>query len=113
MEEWFAGITKHIALALEAISVILIAIGGMDASWRLLNPGNAGKETQGVRRDAWLSFGRWLLLGLEFTLAADIVKSAISPSWDAIGKLAAIALIRTFLSYFLERDLKEAQLTQE
>jgi uncharacterized membrane protein len=40
-------------------------------------------------------------------LAADIVRSAISPSWEQIGQLAAIAAIRTFLSYFLERDLKE------
>jgi len=58
-------------------------------------------------------FGIWLLLGLQFALAADIVRSVISPSWNDIGQLAAIALIRTFLNYFLERDLAEAEKSQE
>jgi uncharacterized membrane protein len=47
----------------------------------------------------------WLLLGLEFALAADIVRTAISPTWVDIGQLGAIAVIRTFLNFFLERDL--------
>ena len=59
-------------------------------------------------RTAWLSLARWLLLGLEFMLAADVIRSVIAPDWTAIGQLAAIAVIRTFLNYFLERDLKEA-----
>ena len=52
---------------------------------------------------------RWLLLGLEFMLAADIVRSAIAPDWNDIGQLAAIAVIRTFLNYFLERDLADME----
>lgn len=48
-----------------------------------------------------------MLLGLEFELAADVVRSAISPSWTAIGQLGAIAAVRTFLNYFLEKDIKE------
>ena len=43
-----------------------------------------------------------------YMLAADIVRTAIAPSWDDIGQLAAIAVIRTFLNYFLERDLEAA-----
>jgi uncharacterized membrane protein len=45
-------------------------------------------------------------LGLEFELGADIIRSAISPDWNDIGQLAAIAVIRTFLNYFLERDIE-------
>jgi uncharacterized membrane protein len=67
-----------------------------------------GHITHDVRRVAWLSLARWLLMGLEFMLAADIVRSAISPDWHAIGKLAAVAIIRTFLNFFLERDLETA-----
>ena len=59
------------------------------------------------RRQVFLRFGVWLLLGLQFELAADIVRSAISPTWSEIGQLAAIAAIRTVLNYFLERDIKE------
>ena len=51
----------------------------------------------------------WLLLGLEFELAADIIGSAISPTWQDIGELGAIAVMRTFLNYFLERDLEHAE----
>jgi Protein of unknown function (DUF1622) len=50
----------------------------------------------------------WLLLGLEFELAADIIGSVISPTWKDIGELGAIAVIRTFLNYFLEKDLDQA-----
>jgi uncharacterized membrane protein len=44
----------------------------------------------------WLGFGGWLLLGLEFELAAGIVRTAIAPTWTEIGQLGAIAVIRTF-----------------
>lgn len=53
-------------------------------------------------------FGMWLLLGLEFELAADIVRGVISPMWQDVGQLGAIAVIRTFLNYFLETDLERA-----
>jgi Protein of unknown function (DUF1622) len=65
------------------------------------------KAVRAPRKEIWLSFGLWLLLGLEFELAADIVRSVISPSWADIGQLGAIAVIRTFLNYFLERDPRE------
>lgn len=108
METLFRELAGYVALALEAVAVIIIAIGGIEAAYRSLWPLLRHGATQGMRRSAWLSFARWLLLGLEFTLAADIVRSAISPSWDDIGQLAAIAVIRTFLNYFLERDLEAA-----
>jgi hypothetical protein len=43
--------------------------------------------------------------GLTFQLAADIIETSIAPTWDDIGRLGVIAVIRTFLNYFLERDL--------
>ena len=54
-----------------------------------------------------LDLGIALALSLEFLLAADIVATAVSPSWDALGKLAAISAIRTFLNFFLEREVKQ------
>jgi uncharacterized membrane protein len=110
MEALFREVSGAIALALEGLSVLMIVIGAVEALWRVL-PALAHINTtqsQGLRRKAWLSLARWLLLGLEFMLAADIVRSAIAPDWNDIGQLAAIAVIRTFLNYFLERDLKEA-----
>ena len=55
----------------------------------------------------WLRLGRWLVASLTFQLAADVLETAITTSWDEVARLAAIAAIRTFLNYFLERDLGE------
>jgi uncharacterized membrane protein len=49
------------------------------------------------------------MVGLTFQLATDIIESALAPSWDDIGQLAAVAVIRTFLNFFLERDILEAR----
>ena len=46
-------------------------------------------------------------MALEFQLGADIISTAVAPSWDQIGKLGAIAVIRTALNYFLSREMKE------
>jgi len=54
-----------------------------------------------------ISFARFLALALEFQLAADILSTAIAPTWDAIGKLGAIAIIRTALNFFLLQEIKE------
>ena len=54
----------------------------------------AADEMQG--REIWLKFATWILLALEFALAADIVRTAVAPTWDDISKLAVIAAIRTF-----------------
>jgi uncharacterized membrane protein len=86
----------------------MIAIGGAQAAYGSLRSLVGGRATHGVRRRAWFDFARWLILGLEFMLAADIVRTVIAPTWVEIGQLAAIALIRTFLNFFLERDLEAA-----
>lgn len=56
-----------------------------------------------------LSLGRSLSLALEFQLAADILGTALDPSLQDLGILAAIAILRTGLNYFLGRELTEAQ----
>ncbi len=52
-------------------------------------------------------FGGWLVVALEFQLAADIVGTIISPGTEHLIELGAIALIRTFLNYFLNKELTE------
>jgi uncharacterized membrane protein len=56
-----------------------------------------------------LTLGRYLALGIEFQLAADILKTAVSPTFDDIGMLAAIAAIRTVLNYFLAQEIERAE----
>ena len=64
------------------------------------------------RRDIWLRYARWLVAGLTFQLAADIIETSITTDWQAVGRIAAIAVIRTFLNYFLDRDLEEVRKRQ-
>jgi uncharacterized membrane protein len=52
-----------------------------------------------------LMFGLWLALALEFQLAADILSTTVSPSFEALAKLTVVAVIRTFLNYFLNKEL--------
>lgn len=59
------------------------------------------------KRKVWIQFSQWLIAGLTVQLAADILETSIAPSWQDIGKLAAIAGIRTFLNYFLDNDMRE------
>jgi len=108
MEALFREVSQGVALALEAASILMIVIGAVEALARIVVPLLRRDATQGRLRAAWLILARWLVLGLEFMLAADIVRTAIAPSWTDIGQLASIAVIRTFLNYFLEHDLESA-----
>lgn len=54
-----------------------------------------------------LALARYLALAFEFQLGADILSTAIAPSWDQLGKLGAIAVIRTTLNFFLTREMRE------
>jgi uncharacterized membrane protein len=107
MEELLKLIAGHIALAVETVAVLIVTFGALEALLRTLTPLVTRTADRKWTKHVWVDFGRWLLLALQFALAADIVRSAISPNWEDIGHLAAIAAIRTFLSYFLEKDLKE------
>lgn len=107
MEELLKVIASHVALGVETVAVLIVAVGSVHAVLAIVAAFVRGERHPGWGRAVWVTYGGWLLGGLQFALAADIVRSAISPSWEQIGQLAAIAAIRTFLSYFLERDLKE------
>lgn len=106
IEENFSEFASLVALAIEALAVLLIAVAAAVASLRLLSMAIGGHEAIALRKAVWVKFAVALALALEFALAADIIRSTIAPSWDAIGKLAAIATIRTLLNLFLARDIE-------
>ena len=60
-------------------------------------------------RPQWLRFLILLVIGLTFQLAADLVHLAIATGWEPLGRAVVIAVLRTFLAYFLGRDLREAR----
>ena len=105
MEDLARQFARLVAELIEVVAVVLIGYGAAEAFVNSLQHVLRHQRDDGWRKALFVRFGIWLMLGLEFALAADIVRSAISPSWSDIGQLAAIAAIRTFLNYFLERDL--------
>jgi len=108
MREWLVVATEYAVFAIDALALVIIVYGTAEAfigGLRLMFSSPPGHE----RRVVWLRFARWLVAGLTFQLAADIVETSITTSWEAVGQIAAIAVIRTFLNFFLERDLKEVR----
>ena len=109
MEDLFIAAARSAAHLIEAAAVLVVTFGSLEALLKLVVVMARPNASHGMRKAIWRRFGVWLLLGLEFALAADIITSVISPTWQDIGELGAIAVIRTFLNYFLERDLENAE----
>lgn len=105
MHEALALLVESVGLFCEVATVVMVAAGALEAIVRLA-AGWRHSSGEGLKRTVWVRFASWILLALEFALAADIVRTAIAPTWDDIGQLAAIAAIRTLLNYFLERDVE-------
>jgi len=104
VEEWLRGAVDWLELAVEGLGALVIALGVLLALWEFARdiPRGARADHQRVR----LTLAHYLALALEFLLAADVLATAISPTWDQIGKLAAIAAIRTLLNFFLMQEMK-------
>jgi uncharacterized membrane protein len=107
MQEILKEIAASIALGVETSAGLIIGYGAIEAIYGSILAIAKRKSKSGQRKDVWLRFGVWLLLGLEFELAADVVRTSISPTWNDIGQLAAIAVIRTLLNFSLEKDLEK------
>ena len=92
---------------IEACGAVVIMIGAIVAIAKFVVA--LGRRDINQFSSVRLSLARFLVLGLEFQLAADVLRTAISPSFEEIGKLAAIAAIRTLLNYFLNREIAQEQ----
>jgi uncharacterized membrane protein len=104
VEETIIWIVQWLKLGIETIGAALITTGVLVALGKLLR--------QFVRHDVAeftairLTLARYLALALEFQLGADILSTAIAPTWQQIGKLGAIAIIRTGLNWFLSKEME-------
>jgi uncharacterized membrane protein len=112
LEHILASFVLLLKFVLEAIAAIVILLGLLRTAQIVLS-----MKTQKLRRKPILGdpmafiqvrlvFGMWLALALEFQLGADILATTISPSFESLGRLGAIAIIRTFLNYFLNKELE-------
>jgi len=109
IEDTITRVVLGLKLFIETVGALLIGIGALltlASFFKVL-----AKPTIRGYESTRLLLARFLSLGLEFQLAADILGTAVAPSWAQIGKLGAIAVIRTGLNYFLAREMKEEEET--
>lgn len=111
LRQWLILVTEPAIVIIDAMALFIVIAGSLHAfvaALRLLFGSVRGQPIEGrARRALWLTYSRWLVAALTFQLAADIIESSIAPSWEALGMLGAVAVVRTFLNYFLERDMDE------
>lgn len=105
IEATISQVVHWLRFAVEIMGAITIATGAAVALVRFIKAliKNRHADFNLIR----LTFARYLALALEFQLGADIISTAIAPGWEEIGKLGAIAVIRTGLNYFLTKELAE------
>ena len=96
---------ERLAGGVEFAAAVIIGLAAVEAVWDALPLFIRRGMPQEKKVQVRLSLGRWLALGLEFALAADILRTAVAPTWRDIGQLAAIAVLRTGLNYGLEREI--------
>jgi uncharacterized membrane protein len=108
MKEWLMRATELSIVAIDAVAFVVIVVGTV---WVIVGALRAllARAPRNEKREIWLQYARVLVMALTFQLAADIIETSISTSWEAIGRLGAIAIIRTFLEFFLERDVGEVR----
>jgi uncharacterized membrane protein len=105
LEAQFSQIANYVALVIEAGAVFVVSFGAIQALIGVLGAIFQRTADEMKGREIWLKFATWILLALEFALAADLVRTAVAPTWEDIAKLAVIATIRTMLNYFLAKDI--------
>jgi uncharacterized membrane protein len=108
MQAWLVVVSEYAILLIDAIALVVIVFGTLQVAVAVVRAMFSPYDGP-QRRAIWLTYARWLIAGLTFQLAADIIETAITTEWEAIARVAAIAVIRTFLNYFLEHDLSDTR----
>jgi uncharacterized membrane protein len=106
MEHIARSITLFISRAAEIIAALIIGFAMLKLLFQFatrLHPSNKKISKEEIR----IRLGSSVAVALELLLGADVLATAVAPSWDDIGKLAAIAILRTALNYFLDKELHE------
>src|SRR4051794_8039457 len=118
VEGAFKAMTLWLARGVEAVAAVLIGLAAIEAAVRAVplffrgfRPDRpAGQAAwHDPKEDVRLRLGRWLAVALEFELAADVLRTAVAPTWNEIGQLAAIVVLRTVLNYFLQQEIDKAE----
>jgi uncharacterized membrane protein len=109
---FLAEATEIVIFVIDCMALAIIAIGTIEAFFKGLRVMLSSSAMGHEKREVWLQYARWLVAGLSFQLAADILATSVAPTRDELVRLAIIAAIRVFLNFFLEKDLSEMRRRQ-
>jgi uncharacterized membrane protein len=110
MEFLVTRVLSLLATIVDASTGAAIGVGVVAALLRTAKLGlRPGTGLDAAMPEIRITLGRWMALALELALAADILRTVMIPTWDEIGKLGAIVVLRTVLNYFLEREIEQEQ----
>ncbi len=114
IEENLSQIVAYFASAAEAGAALVVGVGMLATVYAYIK-GMAQRPSSrlGFIKNIQIGFGRALALGLEFAIASDILRTAVAPNRQEIMNLAAIVILRTLLTYFLEREIEQMERTSE
>ncbi len=107
--EIIKSIAEYVALFLEGAAVLVIVIGAIQSLVIYILRGLTKRSDLINQMQSRFKLGLSLSLGLGFLVGADVIKTAISPTWTDIGQLAAIVVIRIVLNFFLMRDMRQIE----
>lgn len=103
----FTQTVEAVGKALDIMGIVVILGGTVLVFGRFLKEAIPAADRAAAYRECRQGTGRAILLGLEFLVAGDIIRTvAISPTFTSVGILAAIVAIRTFLSSTLELEIE-------
>ncbi len=109
LQDFFKYWTVLLASGVEASAGVIIGFAAIEATIKALLLFFVHRSAPEAAKEAIrLRLGRWLAVALEFELAADILRTAVAPTWNEIGQLAAIAALRTVLNFFLQKEIEKS-----
>jgi uncharacterized membrane protein len=106
MQDLAQAAATAVEVVSKALGIVAAALGLGHMLVAVAQRAVARQDIPGLRPQIVL--GRWLLLSMELTLAADIVATILTPTWEELGKLAAITILRTALNFFLAKEVAQA-----
>jgi len=102
------SIITNISFLLNIIGALVIIWGVVISLYEFLKKEIVDRsEAMQLNEAIRIRLGSYLVLALEFFIAGDIIKTIITPTWESLGILGAIVVIRTVLSYFLTKELEK------
>ena len=102
-DERLASVLDWVVAVVEAAGALVVVVGAVVALVRFVTTVRRPERFVPIRLD----LGRFLVVGIEFQLAGDLLRTAVAPSFEEIGQLAGIVAVRTALRFFLRKEIHD------